>query len=98
MENITTELASEGLLKVATTEEFDGYIPTEVYKCTREPNIAVFSDEEKSILDRVVTKYGQLNGKQLEDLTHAEAPYLGTDLSKEITYELAFYRGTNFSE
>ena len=55
-----------------------------------------FSEEEKEMLDRVIVKYGHLNGKQLEDLTHAEAPYIGTK-PKEIPYELAFYRGTDFN-
>ena len=41
-------------------------------------------------------KYGHLNRKQLEELSHAEAPYIGTELRKEIPYELAFYRGTEF--
>lgn len=98
MEKIATELSAEGAVTMSTTAEFAGYIPTEIYRCTRKPNMAVFSDEEKRMLDRVAKKYGHLNGGQLEDLTHAEAPYLGTEPSKEITYELAFYRGTDFSE
>ena len=50
------------------------------------------------MLDRIAIKYGQLNGKQLEELSHAEAPFIGTELKKEIPYELAFYRGTDFSD
>jgi len=46
------------------------------------------------MLNRIVVKYGYLTGKQLEELSHAEAPYIGTELRKEIPYELAFYRGT----
>src|SRR3989344_299060 len=53
---------------------------------------------KKKMLDRVAVKYGHLNGKQLEELSHAEAPYIGTELRKEIPYELAFYRGTDFSD
>jgi len=41
---------------------------------------------------------GHLNGTQLEELSHAEAPYIGTELRSEIPYELAFYRGTDFSD
>ena len=50
------------------------------------------------MLDRVATRYGHLTGKQLEELSHAEAPYIGTELKKEIPYELSFYRGTDFSD
>ena len=57
-----------------------------------------FSKEERQILDRVILKYGNLSGKQLEDLTHAEAPYIGTAPNQEIAYELAYYRGTNMDE
>jgi len=37
-----------------------------------------------------------LNGKELENLTHMEAPFVGTEDKKEIPYELSFYRGTEF--
>jgi uncharacterized phage-associated protein len=75
-----------------------GYNPTEVYRCLIEPSTDVLSDEERQMLDRVARKYGNLNGKQLEELSHAEAPYIGTLLKQEIPYELAFYRGTDFSD
>ena len=86
------------LLGVEQVGERGGYNPTEVYKCLVEPDLSVFDDEEKKMLDRIVIKYGHLNGKQLEELSHAEAPYIGTELRKEIPYELAFYRGTDFSD
>jgi uncharacterized phage-associated protein len=72
------------------------YNPTEIYKATKEADLSVFSTEDLFILDRVIKKYGGLNGKELENLSHAEAPYIGTNLYEEMTYELAFYRDTNF--
>lgn len=69
--------------------------PTEVYTGTSVPDMTVFSVEEMKVIDRVIQKYGQLTGKQLEDLSHAEAPYIATEPNKEIMYELAFYRGTD---
>ena len=98
MEAITLELATNKAISIETVEEYAGYTPTEVYKCLREPKTSVFQKGEQKMLDRVITKYGHLNGKQLEDLTHAEAPYVGTEQFKEIPYELAFYRGTDFSD
>ncbi len=97
METITKEMVKEKMLDVKSVDERNGYIPTEVYACLRDPDTSVFSKEEKEILDRVIQRYGHLNGKQLEDLTHAEAPYIGTEPKKEISYELAFYRGTDFN-
>jgi len=98
LEEITEEMAKEKLLSIDNVEERDGYNATEIYHCIKKPDISIFEEEEKKMLDRVATKYGHLNGKQLEDLSHNEAPYIGTELRKEIPYELAFYRGTDFSD
>lgn len=46
---------------------------------------------KKKLLDRVIIKYGRLAGKQLEDLSHAEAPFIGTEQSQAIPYEFAFH-------
>mgnify|MGYP003394075856 FL=1 len=97
LETITKEMVKEKTLDVKSLDERDGYIATEVYACLKDPKVSAFSTEEKEILDRVIMKYGHLNGKQLEDLTHAEAPYSGTKPNEEIFYELAFYRGTDFN-
>src|SRR3989338_7518183 len=82
LEEITAEMTKKKMLGVERVEEREGYNPTEVYKCLTEPDLSVFDDEEKKMLDRVVVKYGHLNGKQLEELSHAEAPYIGTELRK----------------
>lgn len=97
LNEITQEMAKEKTLKIVSENERSGYNATEVYTCLKEPKATVFSKEEKEMLDRVIKKYGSLNGKQLEDLTHAEAPYIGTEPKREIPYELAFYRGTDFN-
>ena len=96
LEQITKEMAKQKLLTVENIKERDdyNYNATEVYRSLAKPDTSVFDREEKQMLDRIVSKYGQLNGKQLEELSHAEAPFIGTELRKEISYELAFYRGT----
>ena len=98
LESVTAEMTRKKLLVVENIEERDGYNATEVYRYLVEPDISAFDEEEKKMLDRIVMKYGHLNGKQLEELSHAEAPYIGTEPRKEIPYELAFYRGTDFSD
>ena len=98
LEEITVEMTKKEMLRVEYIKEREGYNPTEVYTCLTAPDLSVFDNEEKKMLSRIVTKYGRLNGKQLEELSHAEAPYVGTELRKEIPYELAFYRGTDFRE
>lgn len=98
LNEITREMVEEKALKIESVQERDGYNATEVYTRLKEPKASVFSKEEKEMLDRVIERYGHLNGKQLEDLTHAEAPYSGTKPNDIIFYELAFYRGTDFND
>jgi uncharacterized phage-associated protein len=98
MTEVIQKLADSGKLKISRSKSIPGYNPTEVYACKASPDMSVFDEDETTMLERVSTRYGHLNGKQLEDLTHAEAPYVGTALNKEIAYDLAFYRGTDFSE
>jgi len=97
MPEIIDSLSNAKFISVSLVDEIPGYRPTEVYSALKKPNLSLLSDDEKLMLDRVVRKYGHLSGKELETLTHAEAPYIGTLLNAEITYELAFYRGTDFS-
>jgi uncharacterized phage-associated protein len=98
MDEIVEQMTKEKTLEVEAIEELNGYNPTQIYTSTQRPDESVFSEEEKQMLDRIIMKYGLLNGKQLEDLSHSEAPYIGTELKEEIPYELAFYRGTDFEE
>ncbi|MDP3962692.1 MAG: Panacea domain-containing protein [bacterium] len=95
---MTEAMMKSKVMKVDQIEECEGYNPTEVYRCVEKPDVSVFDKSEIDMLDRIAVKYGHLNGKQLEELSHAEAPYIGTELKKEIPYELAFYRGTDFSD
>ncbi|MEK7093095.1 MAG: Panacea domain-containing protein [Patescibacteria group bacterium] len=98
LEGMVAEMQKKGVLEVSQSPGVDGYNPTEVYVCIKEPSLSVFDNEEKKMLDRVIQKYGHLTGTQLQHLSHTEAPYVGTELSHEIPYELAYYRGTNFAE
>lgn len=96
MEKVLADMAEENKITIKTKKELAGYIPTEIYTAKGRSDNS-FSKDELKILDRIILKYGQLTGKQLEDLTHAEAPYIGTVPNQEIAYELTFYRDTNFA-
>lgn len=97
LEEITNDMEKKQEIAIEKINEWDGYNPTEIYKGLKKPDVSVFSFEEKEMVDRVIKKYGHLNGKELENLTHSEAPYIGTEDKKEIPYELSFYRGTDFN-
>lgn len=53
-----------------------------------------WTPQERNMLNRIVRKYGELSGGELEQRTHAEAPYNAVDLNEVIPYEYSFYRGT----
>lgn len=91
-------MRKEKLIETSFEQNSSGYSPTEVYQSKIEADLKIFSNEEIEMLDRVIKKYSELNGTQLEQLSHAEAPYIGTELDEEIPYELSFYRSTDFSE
>lgn len=99
LNKVTSEMVKKGLLEVDSVQEWGKqYAPTEVYKCSTEPDSSVFNKNELKMLERIVRKYGALNGEQLAELSHAEAPYTATEPYKEIPYEFTYYRGTDFSD
>jgi uncharacterized phage-associated protein len=98
LDTVTDTMKKNKLIDIRQVEGREGYNPTEVYRCITGPDMSVFDKSEVDMLNRIIIKYGHLSGKQLEILSHDEAPYIGTELKKEIPYELSFYRGTDFSD
>jgi len=95
---VTANMSKNGMIGIDQVESKEGYNPTEVYRGLVKPDTSILNTDEIAMLDRIVTKYGNLTGKQLEELSHVEAPYVGTESGKDIPYELAFYRGTDFAD
>lgn len=98
MGDITTEMSREGLLAVEERQEYADFGKTTVYEAKADPDMTVFSPHDVAILGRVARKYLGLTGKQLEELSHTEAPWLAVDPYDTIPFELAFYRDTDFSD
>jgi uncharacterized phage-associated protein len=88
------ELKEEGALDIVKHRTGGGYEDTVVYRAVGEPNLSVFSNDEVTMLKRIVRLYGDKTGKELEILTQKEAPYLAVERGEEIPLELAHYRGT----
>lgn len=87
-------LRTEGMIEVkgvrkSTTHEND----TIVYTPKKELEYS-FTPEEQRMLDRIVRIYGNQTGKQLEDLSHSQAPYAAVGIGDVIPYELSYYRDT----
>jgi uncharacterized phage-associated protein len=56
------------------------------------------TENEKKVLDKIISDYSRLSGKVLEDITHSEAPFNSVSSNEKIPYELSFYRGKNIEE
>jgi len=95
---VTGAMVANHKISIEQIPGTDGYLPTETYKLAAQPDLSVFDTAELDMLERIIVKYGHLNGKQLQELSHAEAPYAGTKPNQEIAYELAYYRGTDFKD
>ena len=99
LNDIIEEMVGKKMLQIDSMQEWGKeYAPTEVYRCIAEPDDSIFDPEEKKILDRVIKRYGGLNGEQLAALSHAEAPYTAAEPFQEVPYEFTYYRGTDFSD
>lgn len=99
LNEILGELIEKKAIKTETVQEWgEEYAPTEIYKNVSEPDMSIFNQEEIKILDRVVRHYGHLNGEQLAELSHVEAPYTAARPYEEVPYEFTYYRGTDFSD
>ncbi len=96
---ITQSMQKNGAIEIQNIEEYPGYAPTEIYRCSHAcPEPTHLTEQEKQMLDRVAKKYGGLTGKQLQELTHAEAPYSAAKANEEVPYEFTYYRSTDFSD
>lgn len=96
--DVLESMIEEGLLEENEVHISDDINNAVKYTAKKDPNINLFSEDEIYIMNRVIKKYGQLSGKQLEILTHAEAPYIATENNEAIDYSLAFYRETTFND
>lgn len=52
-------------------------------------DVDLFSEDELKILNEVCSRFGSMNKKQIEDLSHSESPWMKTNLLETIPYNLA---------
>lgn len=95
-ERIAASMAARGLLEVSEDTFSAQYNSVTVYRAMTEPDMSLFDSDDLAILNRVTRKYLHLNGKELEELSHEEAPWLAVGHTEVIPFELAFYRATEF--
>ena len=52
----------------------------------KEIDLAIYTDEQKELLDEVYTVYGQFSAWKLRNMTHEEAPWASCDPNETITH------------
>jgi uncharacterized phage-associated protein len=91
---LALELKREGYIDIEKKKWSEKYEnETVIYKPKREMKYS-FTTEEKKMLDRIVDLYGKRTGKQLEDLSHCQAPFKAVKQGDIIPYEFSMYRDT----
>lgn len=94
MEEIVNQLCKNGQIKTVSQKSSNGYDIVE-YKLIDNPIIKL-TTEEKSILDRIQKLYIDKTGKELEDISHLQAPWNAVEMYQVINLELSYYRATDF--
>lgn len=59
-----------------------------------DPDMKVFNDKEKEILEQITEKHRLNNAGDLEKIAQSEPPYKMVNYGEEIPYHLAFYRNS----
>lgn len=94
-DSLATEMEQNGKLKISKVRTSANHQnDTVVYEPLGTAPDFGFTDREKTMLDRIVKIYGPQTGKQLEDLSHHQAPYVAVGLGEVIPYEYSYYRDT----
>ena len=98
-EQILEGMRKQGLVSMTIEPSSNPrFHPTTIYTSDTPTDMRVFDEDDMRILRRVIKHYGDLNGTQLERRSHEEAPWRAVEERESIPFELAFYRGTDFSD
>ena len=67
------------------------------YLPLRKADLSMLKANELNTIDEVLDKLSDMNARQIEDYSHNDIPWLGTDDNTKIDYEAVFYRTTPYS-
>ena len=84
---VRDQLVASGAAELCQ-EEFLGYQQHRLVPL-RQADLSVFSDDELSTIDKVLSDLDGLNARQVSDLSHEEAGWRLVDLGDDIPYEAA---------
>jgi len=93
---VLSSLESEGKL-ISKPEILSNGGTHNTYEVSGTVDISTLSIEEKAEIDRILSKLSNLNGKDIENLSHKDVPWQVTDEGDVIDYDLVFYRDDSLS-
>ena len=95
--NIIDELVKSKDVVVKNSKNSGGFEPTVTYLLSQDSTLKQeLTDQELDILNRIKELYINKSGKELEDISHLEAPWNAVDMHQVMNLHLANYRCTEF--
>ena len=67
------------------------------YLARRAPDLSVLSGQELQVIEDVLSRLSDKNGKEISAYSHGDVPWLATEDGQVIDYDLAFYRTPPYS-
>lgn len=71
--------------------------PQRKYLPLRKPDLGIFRGNEMKVIDDVLDRLSDMNGRQISDYSHNDVPWLTTEEGNVIEYEAVFYRTPAYS-
>jgi len=85
------QLKEQGWINIEEVSYTDRKVGKSI-KLIKEFKPKFLSEDERKEMLSVIKKIGNMNGRQLKDLSHEDTPWQVTDDSDSISYDLVFYR------
>jgi len=63
----------------------------------REPDFSKLKSNELEVIDKVIKRLGGMNIVEINEYSHGDIPWIGTDFKEPIKYESVFYRTSKYS-
>jgi len=67
------------------------------YLPLRKADLSIFSAREKELIDAEIEKFKDFNASRIEEYSHKDVPWIGTEYMHPISYEAVFCRTPEFS-
>jgi transcriptional regulator with XRE-family HTH domain len=67
------------------------------YLPRRKADLSIFSAREKELIDAEIEKFKDFNASKMEEYSHKDVPWIGTEYMQPIKYEAVFCRTPEFS-